>query len=56
MQSYFPTGQIFFHPQITKYTAMSSEFSFPKKGKNKFNFRMVSLCTGFYVATGNYTF
>ena len=46
MQSYFPTGQIFFHPQISKYTAMLSEFSFPNKGKNKSNFRMVNLCHG----------
>ena len=35
MQSYFPKGQFFSIPkywQVSKYTAMLSEFSFPKKG------------------------
>ena len=45
MQSYFPTGQIFSilkHWQVSKYKAMSSEFSSPKKWKES----MVSLCNG----------
>ena len=53
MQSYFPIGKIFFRPpelltsQYSKYTAMLSKFSFPKKGnKNKSNFRMANLCNG----------
>ena len=51
MQSYFPTGQFFSilpkYWQVSKYTAMLSKFSFPKKGnKNKSNFRMVNLCNG----------
>ena len=53
MQSYFPIGQIFFRlpelltSQYSKYTAMLSKFSFPKKGnKNKSNFRLVNLCNG----------
>ena len=37
MQSYFPTGQIFFHPpenwEVSKYTAMLSELSFQENGK-----------------------
>ena len=33
--------------QVSKYTAMLSKFSFPKKGnKNKSNFRMANLCNG----------
>ena len=33
--------------QVSKYTALLSKFSFPKKGnKNKSNFRMVNLCNG----------
>ena len=48
MQSYFPTGQFFSmfpkYRQVSKYTAMLCEFSFPKKGKNNSNFRMVNLC------------
>ena len=32
--------------QVTKYTTLLSEFSFPKKGKNKSKFRMVNLCNG----------
>ena len=40
MQSYFPTGQIFFHaPKIF----MVSEFHCPKRGKNNSNFRIVNL-------------
>ena len=51
MQSCFPTGQFFSilpkYWQVSKYTAMLSKFSFPKKGnKNKSNFRMVNLCNG----------
>ena len=51
MQSYFPTGQFraseLLASQYSKYTAMLSKFSFPKKGnKNKSNFRLVNLCNG----------
>ena len=41
MQCYFLTEQIFFHPpkilKSPKYTAILSEFSFPKKG-SEFSF------------------
>ena len=51
MQSYFLTGQFraseLLASQYSKYTAMLSKFSFPKKGnKNKSNFRLVNLCNG----------
>ena len=32
--------------QASKYTVLLNKFSFPKKGKNKSNFRMVNLCNG----------
>ena len=46
MQFYFPTGQFFSilpkYCQVSKYAALLSEFSFPRKGK----FWMVNLCNG----------
>ena len=44
MQSYFPAGQFFSIPkywQVSKYTALLSEFSFPKQKKKLF--QMVNL-------------
>ena len=32
--------------QVSKYTALLSEFSFPKWEKIKFKFRMINLCNG----------
>ena len=42
-------GTIFFpfrNIQVSKYTALLSKFSFPKKGKKKFKFQMVNLGNG----------
>ena len=51
MQSFFPAGQFFSilpkYWQVSKYAAMLSEFSFPKKEeKNKSNFQIENLCNG----------
>ena len=48
MQSYFPTGQIFFQPPEI-LTSQSLQYNvkriqFPKKGKIKSEYRMVNLC------------